>query len=74
MLKDFTVEIDGLRNNIKVAKDNYLSSLGEVEPDRARIDCIREDLHRLFRISKKNQAIIQETIFSAVGGGGTRQP
>lgn len=67
------MEIEGLRNNIKVAKDNYLNSLGEVEPDRARIDCIREDLHRLFRISRKNQAIVEQTIFSALGGG-TRQP
>lgn len=55
---------------MRIAKENYLSGLGEVEPDRERIECIRNDLQRLFKLSKKNTAVIQETIFSALGGIG----
>ena len=78
-MKDFTMELTGLRDNVRIAKENYLSGLGEVQPDRERIECIRNDLQRLFRISKKNTAVIQETIFSAlgglgIGGGGTKNP
>lgn len=51
MLKDFATELMGLRENVRAAKESYLSGLGEVEPDRDRIECIRGDLRRLFRIS-----------------------
>ena len=74
-MKDFTVEISDLKELSKSAKDEYLQSMGEVEPDRARIECIREDLQRLFKISRKNAHLVQESLFSALGGlgGGGRQ-
>ena len=59
VVKDYSFELTSLKESVKIAKDNYLSSLGEVEPDRARIDCIREDLQRLFRLSKKTAGLVQ---------------
>jgi hypothetical protein len=41
VMKDFSFELSGLRDNIKTAKENYIEGLGVVEPDRARIECIR---------------------------------
>ena len=39
--------------------------MGEVEPDRERIECIRNDLRTLFKISKKNANLIQKAFLSA---------
>ena len=67
VVKDYSYELSSLKDGVKAAKDNYLSSLGEVEPDRARIECIREDLQRLFRLSKKASGLVQDSLFAAIG-------
>lgn len=64
-MKDFDSEIKSLNQNLLAARDSYQASLGEVEPDRARIDCIREDLQRLFKLSKKTT----DLVMGVLGGG-----
>lgn len=41
VMKDYYSELTSLKEGVRVTKEAYLSTLGEVEPDRARIDCIR---------------------------------
>jgi hypothetical protein len=43
-----------LKASSTAAKSSYIQSLGEVEPDRARVEVIKENLQKLFFINKKN--------------------
>ena len=66
-MKDYSYEITRLRETIKEAKNLYIENLGEVEPDRTRIDCLKHDLHNLFYLNKKTAKVVEKSIFSVLG-------
>jgi hypothetical protein len=43
-----------VRSTVISAKNSFIQSLGEIEPDRTRIDNIKDNLLKLFYFSKKN--------------------
>ena len=68
VLKDYSYEVNRMRETIKDAKQEYLQSLGEVQPDRTRIQCIRADLKGLFYFKKKTTKVVEKSIFQVLGG------
>ncbi len=52
--RDFNVEVNDIKSATNTAKNNYIQSLGEIEPDRSRIEVIKENLQKLFFINKKS--------------------
>jgi hypothetical protein len=47
------LEITELRASTSAAKNSYIQSLGEVEPDRSRIEAIKDNVLKLFFFRKK---------------------
>lgn len=44
----------------------YIENLGEIEPDIARIECLKNDLKALFYFKKKTAKVIEKSIFSII--------
>jgi hypothetical protein len=59
VLKDFSSALSQLRETVRAAKDSYVYGFGEMEVNRTKINCIREDLQRLFTLGKVG-AIVQQ--------------